>query len=120
MNVAAPFRRLALAGWSLLGVTIGYWLLSQPAIRATGVWALLLVPYFILLIALWRSARNAFAYAMLAAIVFAVIGAMELVALATGQLPAALFTGGAIVAFFLQIPASRVQAQLNNRAAKTQ
>ncbi len=120
MTVPSALRRLALVGWCLLGIAIAYWLLTQPDIRATGLWAMLLIPYFVLLLAIARSARNSFAYGMLAAIVFAVIGAMELVALATGQLPAALFTGSAIVAFFLQIPASRVQAQLNNHAAKTQ
>ncbi len=113
--MAGPAKKIAIGGWLLLGAGITFWLARKPNGSTLLIQLLLIVPFLGVLVAMLRQARNSFAYAMLAAIVYAVVSVMELVSLASLPLPAALMTASALIAFFTTIPATRLQSRKNNR-----
>jgi len=100
-------RNLAATAWLALGLSILIWLSLHRAAGSALLWIAMLAPIVAMLPGMYRGWPHAFALPMLASIVYAVIGMMELVASVSVRWPSALLTATAFIAFFSTIPATR-------------
>ncbi len=99
--------RLALAAWLGTGISGAAWLAFAPLAVATGVWAVAIASWSVLAVAMFARWRNAYGYAMLMAILYTVVGVMDIIAYGAKAIPAVIFAAVALAAFFALIPATR-------------
>lgn len=107
-------RIQATSAWIVLGLVVFLWLALHRNRDSLLLWLALLLPIAALIPGQLFGWRQAFALPMLASIVYAVIGIMELIADTTVRWPSALLTAAAFLTFFLTIPATR-QARRQDR-----
>ncbi len=111
---------LGLTAWLGLGVGLFAWLSSLELSRPLLFGALMMAPWLALTPGLVTKARNAYAYSMLAAIVYSIVAAMETLSLPPSLPAAASFLAASLLCFFLLLPAVRWQRRLEKSEQKAE
>lgn len=102
-------QRLAIVSWLALGLTLVAWLMFASTAPRLPVTLILTSAWVALLLAMIFSARNAFAYSMLASIIYTSVGTMELMSQPRSFAIAVVFACVALLTFFAVIPATRFE-----------
>lgn len=103
------------AAWCMVGAAGVAWLTLSPLGVPMAFWIAAAVSWLFPALAMLRQWRNGYAYAMLLAIVYTVLGTMDVVAYGAAAWAAIAFSAAAFLAFFALIPATRLTRRRDTR-----